>query len=631
MFNRITHNNPLSKLFYRNRSSSATSESEPQTNDIAPEQSQSEGKAAKTKKSVGRKINAQGEKSSSRSSTTQANEQSSTKTPTSQVPAYRVERGGVASKKTTIATVEEAHPPTTVRATSTASSTSTTLSTTSPSTSQFDHHLYPGVREIPAEMPREAPLTPRTLASKSTSVTSNARTRSTTTSSVQTGKSLASGGAPPATVRSNQPTTLDAQFQSLALTPSPMRPTTGSRDAMRDSVSGYSDHTMLDAILSPDLPEDCNPVIVQEMLFTSAGMQTTCVVVDSGHPHSLGVAGYHSWAEDAKQVWQPMKSKGKWEKGIQEAIRTYDARELVLAVLESKKKAGRNGDSLVKLRTVLSDILHEQPSRFFRWASQQLRDVFLPVELPSLPPSTLATLFVQQNEAKFTAAVEYAWHSDGRDLAWDVADTFLQAAEFLVRGNVALEPFPNNALLPRWRRAVAQLIVADTTARKLWSKLTTVPPSIMRQCHAQGRKWETFAAARIVRSLADLAYFAKTPVVGDQIDKYVRLACLHDSGHTIDALLVTFPELRSTDNLDQIVKYGLAFNARKILMLALHCTAPAPIRAAIIGPAPYSDGPVDKDIPDVLRPDAKAHLASILTGHQRQPNATQATHKEAYA
>lgn len=380
------------------------------------------------------------------------------------------------------------------------------------------------------------------------------------------------------------------------------------------------DATTLQALISPALPKGCEPTIAQEFLLTPEGMQTLYIVVDSGHPHSLGRRGYESWDIDAAQNWQPVKVSGKWEEHFSEAVRTFNAPELVGSVLQlHQKQRGEIREQHKTLRDALSSILVQQPSRYFRWASETLRSVFGGADLASIPPHIITDLFLKHNEAKFTAAVDHVWHCDGSDLGWDVADLFLESVDHL---NHPLEPSaPRSAQLNRrWQQSVIRFIYTDPVALELWCKLTTIPPSVLQHCHPQGPKWETFAAARKVRSIVELADNIGAAVLNRNFDDYARLACKHNSGHAIRNLLGISPELRAPKNLEAIASYASAFNAPKVLQLIVCWGAPSDVISEIIGPRPFSDGPWDNDIPMVIRPDAHENLVSVLRGQQSHGN-----------
>lgn len=377
----------------------------------------------------------------------------------------------------------------------------------------------------------------------------------------------------------------------------------------------YLSDDMVEALVSPALPKACKPLISQEAVLTPTGMQITYVVVDSGHPHSLGRKGYQSWETDAALDWQAVKPAGKWERTFLDAVRTSDDKALLQSVLALKHSKRRHPDRAhAKLRNILAEVLLDQPSRYFRWTSSTLRSVFFNDDLTSLPPHLLTTLFLQRNEAKFTAALEHAWYCSGKDQGANIADHFLEVVDRLQRPHGPSESRPP-ALLPQWRHAVEHYISTSEEAAELWYTLITVPPSVMLHCDPLGAKENTCAAARTARAITHLAESASVSLKMLHLDQYARLACQHDSGHTINTMLKGCEEMHSHDNIVTLSNYSTHFRAIKIPRLMLSWNAPEPLKQLIIGPSPFSNGRWDYDIPDVYSQHVRERLKSLVDGH----------------
>jgi hypothetical protein len=199
------------------------------------------------------------------------------------------------------------------------------------------------------------------------------------------------------------------------------------------------------------------------------------------------------------------------------------------------------------LTSILFELMQYHPAARMRWfAEWTWTAADCPIWKMEIPDWTLTYHSIVDNwrhdRAKLDILIEHCWHAGGGHSVGIFHDGIDALAYVLTTG---VSHPPHGPDLP----CVSKLPAACLT---LLDQMKNVPPAIMHACRPGGDKAATVGAARLVREWIPILNSQYHDHLNErQLEDYIRLACQHDSGHTIFRLLFSklHPDLGVPDDV----------------------------------------------------------------------------------
>ena len=275
------------------------------------------------------------------------------------------------------------------------------------------------------------------------------------------------------------------------------------------------------------------------------------------------------------------------------AIATSDAVQLEASIQSMKQAMIADGTPEHNprfdqaLAHTLTDIFQQlteyHPVARMRWFAEWMWQAFpawkMQVPWLALNRHPITEMWQRRDHARLDTYLEHCWRVGGQS----TVTIFDDSVDALTDALTGKQP---NKDIPWHMRKFLPPSPIPSECLALRERIKHVPPAIMQACRPDGEKVVTAGAARFVRIwVAALSRKWRESLSNSQLHDYIKLACQHDSGHTIYNLLFTnlHPDCGASADIGarasilktkrirtHIMQVASTFGARKIMAYLEH-------------------------------------------------------------